>query len=214
MSYKILAIGVACALSIAATAANAGSTYDFGSVVGQSTGGTVPLTVGDATFSSPSDAANGGEYTAGPNGGLYSTLGANVLSSSGNAAFGNSTELDISFATSQTSLNFAYAIGDFLQLNGGDSLTVTTNGGYSQTFTSASMPAGDMYPQGLFSLLNTGAFTTVSIVATENTSATNTAAIPADLAISNLNTVPLPPSLVLFVGGLAGLGFAARRKAA
>lgn len=220
MSHKLLAIGAACALSLAASGANAGSTYDFGTVAGQSTGGSVPLTVGDATFSSPSDVANGGEYTAGPNAGLYSTLGSAVLSSAGNAAFGNSTELDIAFSTAQTNLNFNYAIGDLLQLNGGDSLTVTTNGGYSQTFTNASIPAGDSYPQGLFSLLNTASFTSVTITATENTGAATPGGagaaplVPADLAISNLSTVPLPPSLVLFVGGLAGLGFAARRKAA
>jgi hypothetical protein len=108
MSHRthIFTAVAACALALAATASNA-TTYDFSSVPQGTTA--TPTTINGATFSSSSDP---GAFTFGPNGGLFSSLGPNVLSSAGVPA-----TLNIAFSTAQTGLSFDAAMGDF-QLTG------------------------------------------------------------------------------------------------
>jgi hypothetical protein len=201
--------------------------YDFSSVPQGTT--VTPYTLQGASFGSPGDGNSlvvnssnptGGVYVFGGNNGLYSSFGASVsiLTTAGNAAFvplGLSTELDISFAQTQTGLGFQFGIGDFLQSNGGDTLTVTTNGGYSGTVTDATIPAGsnDLFPQGLFNLAGANPFTTVKIVATDN-SGPGGAPADEDLAIANLSStpVPLPASAWLLLGALGGVGVMARPR--
>lgn len=194
----------AAVLTCAAAAANA-TTYDFGAAAGSGATGTVvtPYTISGATFSSPTDP---GAFTFGPNIGLYSTLGAYVLSSAGTAA-----TLDIAFATAQTGISFDSAMGDFLQFNGSDAITLTTNTGFSETLNPV-IPggSGDLFPQIAFTLAALPAFTSVAISATDAGGAES-------LTIADLATtpVPLPASVLLLLGGLGGVaGFARRRTTA
>jgi hypothetical protein len=205
MSHRIHALATLAAGALClGTAARAGTiNYDFDSVSGSAT----PTTLQGATFSSPSDP---GAFSFGPNGGLYSTLGNTVLSSAGVAA-----TLDISFASAQTGISFDFANGDYtipgVVGNGNDTLTLTTNTGYTQT-VSATVPTGsgnDAYPQGFFNLVSAPAFTSVTIT-------TQDAAGPESLAIADLTTspVPLPPGLLLLASGLFGVGALRRVRAA
>jgi hypothetical protein len=187
-------------LSLAATASNA-TTYDFSSVPQSTT--VTPTTINGATFSSPTDP---GAFTFGPNGGLFSTLGPNVLSSAGVPA-----TLNIGFSTAQTGISFDFATGDFFASNGSDSLTLTTNTGFRET-VSAAIPSssGDLYPQGLFNLAGAAAFTSVSISAADAAGAESL--VIADMAST---PVPLPAAAWLLVSGLGGAaGFARRRRKA
>ena len=223
-----LAVIAASFIAFASTQASADPVYyDFSSVPQGTT--VTPYTLQGATFSSPSDGNSlivnssnptGGVYLFGENNGLYSSFGAStsILTSAGNGAFvslGLSTELDISFSQAQTGLSFQFGIGDFLQSNGGDTLTVTTNSGYTSTVTSASIPAGsnDFFPQGLFNLASAAPFTSVKIVATDDSGPGGTPA-DEDLAIANLAStpVPLPPSAGLLLSALGGLGVIARKR--
>jgi len=203
MAHRIYALAAIAAsgLALASTQASADTVYDFGSVPQGTT--VTPYTLDGAAFDSPQGP---GAFTFGANGGLYSTLGPNVLSSAGNAA-----TLTITFATAQTGLSFDAAMGDFLQLNGTDTITVTTNAGVNQTLVPV-IPAGsgDDYPQVLFSLASAAPFTFVTISAAD-------AAGPESLAIADMTStpVPLPASIWLFASALAGLGLRrVARKAA
>jgi hypothetical protein len=180
----------ACILSFAAAPAFAGTTlYDFSTAAKGSVA--TPATIQGATFSSPSDP---GAYTFGPNAGLFSALGGSVLSSSGVVA-----TLDIGLPGGAKTITFNYALGDFLGLGGGDTLTVTTNTGVTQTVT-ASLVGSDFFPEGSFiSLGGLGDFTSVAI----------TSAYP--IVIADLTAVPEPASIVLVGAGLLGLG-AVRRS--
>lgn len=205
---KTLATAVAAALALGAQASGASTfntSYDFSTVQGVVT----PTTLGGATFSSAGDAADaplyGGSFQFATNAGLYSTLGNYVLSTTGNAQ-----TLNISFAQAQNGLQFNFAVGDFLGLNGGDTLTVTANTGQSWVVNGSAitLPSTDLYTQGLFSVANaTTAFTSVTITASDAANATDT------LVIAGLqsNTVPLPGSVWLLAGGLAGLVGVSRR---
>jgi hypothetical protein len=192
MFHRIHALGaLAAGALLLGTAAQASTTtYNFSSASGSAT----PTTIQGATFSSPSDP---GAFTFGPNGGLYSTLGSTVLSSAGEPA-----TLDISFAQAQTGITFDAANGDGFALNGSDTLTLTTNTGFSETISLA-IPgsSGDLYPQGYFSLVNASAFTSVAISTADGGG-------PESLAIADLTTtpVPLPAGLLLLTSGLAGFG--------
>ncbi len=211
MSHRIYALTAVAAYGLTLAAAQASATtYDFSTVLGQVTSPTT--TLNGATFSSPSDSATGGTFTFGPNAGLYTNMGPYVLSSTGNAVLGVSTELDVSFSQAQTGLSFSYAIGDFLQSNGGDTLTVKTNTGFTETLTNAAIPAGtsDLYPQGLFNLAAAAPFTSVQIFSSDSAGV-------EDLAIADMTStpVPLPASVWLFASAIAGFGLKriARRAA-
>jgi hypothetical protein len=191
-----LAAAALAAVALAGSSAWASTiTYDFSTVNGQAT----PLTLNGATFSSPSDP---GAFTAGPNGGLFSTLPATVLSSAGVAA-----TLDISFSQLQNAISFSFGMGDFFADNGNDTLTLTTNTGFTET-VSAAIPSGsgDFYPQGTFNLTNATPFSSVVISAAD-------AAGPESLAIGDLTTneVPLPGAVWLLGSGLLALGTRLRR---
>ncbi len=182
------ALGALALVSAPAFAASGATLYDFSTVTGSST----PLTLDGATFTSPSDP---GAYTVGPNGGLFSTLPATVLSSAGSAA-----ELDIAFAAPVSQISFSFAIGDFFALDGDDTLTLTPNVGNAIT-VHASLPGGDFYPQGTLSFSG-AAFTSLSITSGE------------PLAIGNLQTVAAVPELptwALFGLGLVGVAALRRR---
>jgi hypothetical protein len=192
MFHRMVALSaLAASTLLLGTAAQATTvTYDFDSVSGSAT----PTTLQGATFSSPSDP---GAFTFGPNGGLYSTLGATVLSSAGVAA-----TLDISFSQAQTGISFDAANGDGFAMNGNDTLTFTTNTGFTETINLA-IPSGsgDFYPQGFFSLAAGAPFTSVAISTSDSLG-------PESLAVADMTStpVPLPAALLLFTSGLAGLG--------
>ena len=122
-------------LSFGALPAVAGVTsYDFTGASGSST----PVTIGLATFSSPSDP---GAFTFGPNAGLYTDLGSVVLSSAGTVA-----ELDITFSVPQEAIMFDFALGDFLAGGGNDILNAAFDGGTPQQVTAA-LVGTDFYPK-------------------------------------------------------------------
>jgi hypothetical protein len=202
MSYRIHAsVVAACALALAATASHA-TTYDFSTLPQGNTA--TPLTFNGATFTASNDP---GGFTVGSNGGLYSTLGSSVLSSTGVAA-----TLNIAFSTAQTGISFDAANGDFLVANGSDTVTVNAYNGTTLVASQSITPvipsgSGDFYPQGFFSLASGAAFTSVTISAAD-------AAGAESLAIAELATtpVPLPAAFWMFLSGLGGaLGFARRR---
>jgi len=193
------------ALALAASVSNAGTiTYDFSSVPQNTTG--TPTTISGATFSSPSDP---GAFTFGPNADVYSTLGANTLSSGGAPA-----TLDISFAMTQTGLSFDFAVGDFFASAGGDSLTLTTNTGFQQT-VNAAIPNGssDFFPQGTFNLTGATAFTSVVITANDANGAGDEPLVIADMT-STPSPVPLPAAAWLLLSGLGGAAGVLRRRQA
>src|SRR5579883_1420795 len=195
----------ACALSFVGAASFADTvSYDFTPVAGTGNGDgatlTSPVTVQgsvsgqSATFSS----AVGNTYQFGPNAGLYSTLGANVLSEAGFEG----ASLNIAFSSAQTGISF-----DFALFNPGDVLTLTTNTGASLNVTAQSV-AGDLYPEALFNLVGATPFTSVTI-------ASNVAsASPVPITIADLQTtpVPVPAPVYLLASGLLGMGVASRRR--
>jgi hypothetical protein len=207
MSHRVhlLTATVACALSVAATAAHA-NTYDFSTLPQGTT--VTPLTFNGATFTASNDP---GGFTVGPNGGIWSSLGSSILSSGGVAA-----TLNIAFGTAQTGLSFDVGTGDFLPgvFNTNDLVTVTEYNGSTQVATQSIVPivptgSGDQYPSGYFSLVGGAAFTSVTISASDSSGAESFAI--AELAST---PVPLPAAVWMFLGGLGGvLGFARRTKA-
>jgi hypothetical protein len=183
---------VALALSLTASIASAQNTYNFSTVNGQDT--STAVTLNGATFSS---ATPGAVFTFGPNGGLYSNLGAYVLTQTQ----GIGGTLQVSFAQAQTGVSFDFANADLLQLVGSDSLTVTTNTGFTETVTNFAIPGSDLYPQGIFNLTGGAPFTSLTISSADAGGAESFTI--ADLASV---PVPLPPALSLLAGGLLGLG--------
>ncbi|MGO9446444.1 MAG: PEP-CTERM sorting domain-containing protein [Thiobacillaceae bacterium] len=188
----------ACALTFAQASAFADvNTYDFSTVQGVVT----PVTIGLATFSSPSDP---GAFTFGPNAGLYTNLGAYVLSEAG---FGGAT-LNIAFSAPQTAVSFDFSLGDFFSSasNGPDTLTVTPNVGSASTAT-ASLVGSDYYPEGTFTLTSATAFSSIAI--------TSAGAYPitiADMTSTSAAPVPEADSYTMMLCGLGMIGAIARRK--
>jgi hypothetical protein len=202
MSTRAIALAAACALALGATAANA-TTYDFSTLPQGTT--VTPLSLNGATFTASNDP---GGFTVGPNGGLFSSLGASVLSSAGAPA-----TLGIAFTTAQNGISFDVGMGDFLALNGTDSVTVSTYNGGALVATQSIAPvipaaSGDSYPQGFFSIASGAAFTSVVISAADSAGAES-------FAIAELATtpVPLPPTLWMLLSGVGGLALLRRRTA-
>jgi hypothetical protein len=202
MSYRVHAAtaAAACVLSLAATASRA-TTYDFSTLPQDTT--VTPFTLNGATFTASNDP---GGFTVGSNGGLYSTLGASVLSSAGVPA-----TLNIAFSTAQTGISFDAAMGDFLAGNGSDSVTVSEYNGAQLVASQSITPAipngsGDLFPQGFFSLAAGGPFTSVTISAAD-------AAGAESLAIAELSStpVPLPAAFWMLLSGLGGAARFVRR---
>jgi hypothetical protein len=204
MSTRAITLAAACALALGATAANA-TTYDFSTLPQGTT--ITPLTFNGATFTASNDP---GGFTVGPNGGLFSSLGASVLSSGGVAA-----SLNIAFNTAQSGVSFDVGMGDFLALNGTDSVSVSAYNGATLVATQSVAPviptgSGDSYPQGFFALASGTAFTSVVISAADSAGAESFAI--AELA-STPTAVPLPGTLWMLLSGAGGLAFFRRRTA-
>jgi hypothetical protein len=186
---------VASACLAGAAPAFADYSYDFSSQDGNNT--STPITIGPATFSSTGGASNA--FYFGPNAGLYTTFGSEVLSEAGN--FG--TALQITFSTPQSSVGFDFSLGDFFASTGDDTLTVTTSSGAVLTANAVLPSNGDFYPEGYFSLAGPGPVTSLTLTATE----------PITIAdMTSVSAVPLPASFWLMGSAVAALGWFARRR--
>jgi hypothetical protein len=199
MYVKSLALAATAALGLAVAAAPASATtYDFDPLSGQSfTNGGSPstLSLNGATFSTSSPGVTFGFLASN---GSYLTLGNTVLSETSSVG----DPLTISFAQAQSGISFNYAVEDGFALNGNDTLTLTTNTGFSESVnpTLSSNPNA-LYPEGLFTLAGGQPFTSITLTATDGGGAET-------LAIGNLAStpVPLPGALWLLGSGLLGLG--------
>jgi plastocyanin len=195
-----LTAAAAALLALAAAAPAAAQTYNFdlGGGYFDTTPSTITAPAGyTVTFTSTDASGDGGGsgFYIGPNNGLFSTLGSQILV---DPSTGGDT-LTLTFSSAITGLAFNFGLEDILGLNGDDTLTVTA-GSYTQTYGS-SIPNGDLFPQGSVAFNDPNAFTTVTISATE----------AFDIGLTD---VPEPASLGMLGAGLVGLVAARRRRIA
>ena len=195
MSHRLTLVVSGLLAAIAATPA-AAQTYGFDLGGGWFDG--TPATIAsqngyNVTFSSTQDGANGGFYI-GNNGGLFTSLGNQVLVDPG---LGGDT-LTLTFSQAITGVSFNFGLADLLGLNNDDTLSMT-DGSVAQTFGST-LQNGDLFPTGAAAFTDAGGFTSVSITA------------PEEFVIGLVN-VPEPASLALLGAGLLGLSALRRRRA-
>lgn len=127
--------------------------------------------------------------------GTFQSLG-NWTLQDNNIAGGDT--LTLTFASAVNELKFNFALIDYngAQLNGADTLTVTTSS--SQSYT-ATVPTNYTFPEGAVDLVDGSGFTSVTISS------------PYAFAVG-LTDVPEPASLGMLGAGLLGLAGVRRRR--
>jgi hypothetical protein len=191
-----LTLAAVALLAVAAAKPAAAQTYSFDLGGGWFDGTPATITSQNGynvTFSSTQDGANGGFYI-GNNGGLFTSLGAQVLVDPG---LGGDT-LTLTFSQAITGLSFNFGIVDLLALNGDDTLTVTDGSTTAQY--NAALQNGDLFPTGSAAFSDLSGFTSVTIAAPEE-------------FIIGLTDVPEPASVAMLAAGLLGVTVLRRRKA-
>jgi len=193
--FTRLTLAAAALVAVATANPAAAQTYNFDLGGGWFNG--TPSTITSQNgfnvgFSSSQD-SNGGFYI-GNNGGLFSTLGGQILVDPGTGG----DSLTLTFSQAITNLNFDFGIVDLFGLNGDDTLTV--NDGLVNSVIGSTIPGSDLFPQGMVNYYDAAGFTSVTISG------------PEEFAIG-LTDVPEPASFMAMGMGLLGLAAMRRRQA-